>query len=398
MSSFEYFNPVRVIFGAGKLEEVGEQAAKIGKKVLLTSYERIDFLKPTLERVTSLLEDAGLEVTSFNKFQENPDISVVTEGANLCRSEGIDLVIAVGGGSVMDGSKAIAAGALYENGDLWNMVYARHDDVNAIPPEKALPSMMIPTLPATGSEMNMCAVVSNRDIKEKSYIWSECIFPKVSIIDPELTLTLPAYQSACAAADSISHVLEIYLNGADDTPLEHSFQEGVMRTVMDNIYKVKDEPNNLEARSHLCWAATCAINGWASPGDAWTPMHQVGHVLTSLHGVIHGASLTVLMASWMKSFSQRRPERYFAFATKVMDVNAQGKTQDEVIQEGILSFEHFLKEIGVPTSLSEVKVGKEDLPAIVEGVEKVSFGADGYLNCIPKVSKNDIFDVLNLAL
>lgn len=398
MSSFEYYNPVRVIFGAGKLEEIGIQAAKMGKKVLLVSYERVDFLASTLDRITQLLQAAGIEVVPFYAFQENPDISVVEAGSEKCKEELIDLIIAVGGGSVMDGSKAIAAAALYEGKDLWNMVYSRHDDVNAIPPEKALPTMMIPTLPATGSEMNICSVVSNRALKEKSYIWAECIFPQVSIIDPELTLTLPPFQSACAAADSISHVLEIYLNGADDTPLEHSFQEGVMRTVMANIYKIKDNPKDIDARAHLCWAATCAINGWASPGDAWTPMHQVGHVLTSLHGVNHGSSLTVLMSSWMKNFHKRRPNRYFDFATNVMGVSRGNKCDEEIVQEGILAFEQFLKEIGVPTSLKEVNVGEQHLSDIVEGVAKVSFGADGYLNCNPKVSKEDILGVLNTAL
>ena len=131
---------------------------------------------------------------------------------------------------------------------------------------------MIPTLPATGSEMNQCAVVSNRKLSEKSYIWAECLYPEIAIIDPELTVSLPAYQTACAAADAISHVLEIYINGEEDSPLQHSFQEGVMRTIMDNIPIALSEPGNIEARANLQWAATCAINGWASPGDAWTPI------------------------------------------------------------------------------------------------------------------------------
>lgn len=194
----------------------------------------------------------------------------------------------------MDAAKAIAAGVYYE-GELWNMIFSRHDKIDAISPVKALPTLMIPTLPATGSEMNPCAVLSNRKLGKKSYVWGNCLYPKVSIIDPELTLTLPAYQTACAAADTISHVLEIYLNGEADSDLQHYFQEGVMRTVMDNIGKVLTDPLNLSARSHLQWAATCAINGWASPGDAWTPIHQIGHVLTMRHGVAHGASLVIMM-------------------------------------------------------------------------------------------------------
>jgi alcohol dehydrogenase YqhD (iron-dependent ADH family) len=172
----------------------------------------------------------------------------------------------------MDAAKAIAAATLYD-GDPWGMVYSRHDDVRAIPPSRALPLIQVNTLPATGSEMNQCAVISDRTRKEKSYIWAECLYAKVAIIDPELTYGLPPFQTACAAADSISHVLEIYLNGADGTPLQHYFQEGVMRTTMENAPVALARPSDADARTNLMWASTCAINGFASPGDAWTPMH-----------------------------------------------------------------------------------------------------------------------------
>ena len=238
MKNFEYYNPVRVIFGAGEVSRCGEEAKKLGTKDCLVSYKELSFLKPLLERIEELLTKEGLSVYSFYEIEENPEITVVAAGVDLCRKQGIDLVIGVGGGSAMDAAKAIAAGVYYK-GDLWQMVYSRHSVVSAIPPEKSLPTMMIPTLPATGSEMNLCAVVSNRALQEKSYIWAPCLYPKTSIIDPELTVSLPPFQTACAAADTISHVLEIYLNGEDDSDLQHYFQEGVMRTVMDNIDKVK---------------------------------------------------------------------------------------------------------------------------------------------------------------
>ena len=276
MNNFEYYNPVRIIFGAGELNKLGDEAKQLGSKICLVSYKELGLLAPLLEKVSAQLKEAGLDVVSFFEIQENPEVKSVTAGAGFCKSENVDLIIGIGGGSAMDAAKAIAAGVYY-TGDLWNMVYSRHDDVKAIPPEKALPTLMVPTLPATGSEMNQCAVVSNAERKEKSYIWSPCIYPKVSIIDPELSLSLPAYQTACAAADTISHVLEIYLNGEEDSDVQHYFQEGVMRTVMDNVEKVLEDPKDISARSHLQWAATCAINGFASPGDAWTPIHQVAH-------------------------------------------------------------------------------------------------------------------------
>lgn len=397
MNNFEYYNPVRVLFGAGELKRIGEEAKKLGKNICLVSYKELNFLKPLMDKIERLLKEEGLNVFTFYEAEPNPEITTIARGADYCRTVQADVVIGVGGGSAMDAAKAIAAGVYYE-GNLWNMVFSRHDHIDAVPPVKSLPTMMIPTLPATGSEMNNCAVVSNAALKEKSYIWSTCLYPKTSIIDPELTLTLPPFQTACAAADTISHVLEIYLNGEEDSDLQHYFQEGVMRTVIDNIGKVLKDPSDISARSHLQWAATCAINGWAFPGDAWTPIHQVGHVLTSRHKVQHGASLAILMPAWMNYMYARRPERYFCFAKNVMQVEIKNKTQEEVIREGIERFRDFLGAIGVPQSLHEANITREDLPFIVEGVVKVSFGQDGMLKCIPPVSREDVLEVLKLAL
>ncbi|MCL3781121.1 iron-containing alcohol dehydrogenase [Prolixibacteraceae bacterium JC049] len=397
MNNFEYYNPVRVIFGAGEINRLASEAKTIGKKACLVSYKKLGFLSPLLPKIANNLRENDIEVVSFFEIEENPDITQVKEGAEYCRAENVDFIIGVGGGSAMDAAKAIAAGFYYE-GDMWNMVYSRHDNVDAVPPSEALPTIMIPTLPATGSEMNQCAVVSNRELKEKSYIWSPCIYPKVSIIDPELTLTLPAYHTACAAADTISHVLEIYFNGESDSDLQHYFQEGVMRTVIDNVEKVLENPNDISARSHLQWAATCAINGWASPGDAWTPIHQVGHVLTSLHQVAHGASLSILMPAWMKTFSQRKAKQYYRFAINVMQISPVDKTEQQVIEEGIDAFKAFLKKIGTPVQLSDENIKEDNLNDIIEGVVKVSFGDNGQLACQPPVSKEDIMDVLTTAL
>ncbi|WP_430931235.1 iron-containing alcohol dehydrogenase [Saccharicrinis sp. 156] len=397
MNNFEYYNPVRVIFGAGEINKIGAEAKKIGNKVCLVSYKKLGLLSSILKKIEEMLIGEGLEIVSFFEIEENPEVSIIEQGADLCKTGNIDLIIGVGGGSAMDAAKAIAAGAYYE-GDLWNLVYSRHDDVKAVPPESALPTIMVPTLPATGSEMNQCAVVSNKALKEKSYIWSPCIYPQVSIIDPELTLSLPAYQTACAAADTISHVLEIYLNGEEDSDVQHYFQEGVMRTVIDNVEKVLDDPQNISARSHLQWAATCAINGWASPGDAWTPIHQVGHVLTSLFKVQHGASLSILMPAWMEVMSTKKENQYYRFATNVMQVKVDGKTQSQIIQEGVKEFKSFLKKIDVPTSLRQANITKDNLQDILDGVVKVSFGNDGILACNPPLSKQDVMQVLETAL
>jgi len=400
MYTFEFYNPVRVIFGAGKIECAGTEVAKLGKKVLIVSYENHAFIAELLDRIRDTIRAEGVETVDFFKVRDNPEVEMVAKGVELAKSENCDCVLAVGGGSAMDAAKAVAAGVRYE-GDLWNMVYHRHDGSGAEaikPPASALPTLMIPTLPATGSEMNMCSVLSNAQLKEKSYIWAECIFPKTAIIDPELTVSLPPFLTACAAADTISHVLEIYINSQPDTPLQHYFQEGVMRTVIENVTRALDNPADIEARANLSWAATCAINGWSYPGDGWTPMHQVGHQLTARHGVNHGASLSIIMPAWMETFNTRRPEQYLRFARRVMDVDPAGKSDRETIDEGVAKFRKFLETIGAPTTLDQVNVNQDDLAEIVDGVVRVSFGPDGLLACNPPVSREDLLTVLRKAL
>ena len=178
MNSFDFYNPVRIHFGPGTLKDTGSHAKALGSRICLVSYEELGHLEPICTKITGLLEEEGLTVFPFYKATPNPDIAMVSAGADFCKENRIDLIIGVGGGSVMDAAKAIAAGVYYE-GDLWNMVYSRHDHVETVPPEKALPTLMIPTLPATGSEMNQCSVVSNRSLKEKSYIWA-MPFPQFS--------------------------------------------------------------------------------------------------------------------------------------------------------------------------------------------------------------------------
>jgi len=382
MNSFTYCNPVKVIFGNGKLAEAGVEAAKLGKRAFVVSYDD-NSVAGTLAKLKELLAAAGVTSQEFLEVVPNPPIEMVAHGVEQAKSFGADLVIGVGGGSAMDAAKAIAAGVLYTHGDLWNMVYASHSNVTAQPPEKALPLLQIPTLPATGSEMNMCSVVSSTARKQKSYIWADCLFAKTAILDPELTYSLPPFQTACGGIDAISHVLEIFVNGQAKSDLLHEFQLGVIRTIVKNLPIVLENPTDADARAELMWAATCGINGWASPGDAWTPMHQVGHVLTSRHGINHGTSLAIMMPAWMDYFKQLKPAPYERFEREIMS---------------IADFRAFIRKCGVPVTLGEKGVTAADIPAIVEGVKTVSFNADGVLASIPPVTVEMLVEILKGAL
>lgn len=382
MNSFTYCNPVKVVFGLGTLAQAGVEAAKLGKRTLVVSYDDRS-VTGTLAKLKDLLTAAGVAPQEFLEVTPNPPIEMVAKGVAAAKAFGADFVVGVGGGSAMDAAKAIAAGVLYEHGDLWNMVYASHSNVTAQPPEKALPLLQIPTLPATGSEMNMCAVVSSTARRQKSYIWADCLYAKTAILDPELTYTLPPFQTACGGIDAISHVLEIFVNGQPKSDLLHDWQLGVIRTIVRNLPIVLANPTDAEARTELMWAATCGINGWASPGDAWTPMHQVGHVLTSRHGINHGTSLAIMMPAWMSYFKRLKPAPYERFEREVMS---------------IADFKAFIARCGVPTTLSEKGVTAADIPAIVEGVKTVSFNAEGVLASNPPVTEAMLAEILREAL
>ncbi len=397
MQPFEFFNPVRIVFGPGQLQCVGREAAKLGRKALVVTYKDERPLAAVLQRVCTLLETAGVTAVPFCGITANPTLAQVRSGIEACKACAADLVIGLGGGSAMDAAKVIAAGVRYA-GDPWSMIVTRHDQVAAVPPTEALPLLMVPTLPATSSEMNCGAVLTNEETAEKSYVFAACLYPKVSILDPVLTCSLPAYQTACGAADAISHVMESYLNAPDDTPLQDRIMEGVMLTTMENVGKALGEPENVAARAHLQWAAVVAWNGWAQAGaDGWAPMHQLGHVLSARHGVTHGASLAIIMCAWMKLLHGHRPDRYVQWAQRVFRIGVEGRPAGEVANEAIARFEAFLRSIGVPTRLSDVGVSAADIDPMTDDVVRISFGPDGRLRSRPSLGRDEIKCIYELA-
>jgi len=398
MNNFEFYNPVHIVFGAGEINRAGALASQLGKQALLVSYQDQAVFDRLIETISSSLRDAGVGCTAFRGINPNPKISEIEAGVAAARVCGADMVIGMGGGSAMDAAKLIAAGVFYQ-GDLWDMVFSRHDNSRqAVPPDCALPLMMIPTLPATGSEMNPTAVVTNERTREKSYTWDACLYPKVSLVDPALTCSLSPYQTGCGVADTLSHVLEFYLTGFEDAFLNNRIQEGVMLTVMEYAPQVFRDPGDVSIRAHLQWAAIVALNGWSQPGDGWTPMHQLGHVLSARYNIAHGASLTIVMPAWMTYFYKTRLWSYKMLAERIFGVQADRKTDEQVALEGIARFKSFLKEIGMEVSLSQIGVTAGDIPSLVDDVVKVSFGADGKLRSRPSASREDVTKVFELAL
>lgn len=398
MDAFELYNPVRIIFGPGESARIGSETAKLGTRALLVSYLDNAFFDTLLAQVQASLEAAGVAVTTHFAITANPMMSQVRQGVALCQAHGIDVVIAVGGGSVMDAVKIIAAGVRYPH-DLWRMVKSRHDVDEVIPPTDVLPMVMVPTLPATSSEMNCIAVVTNDETVEKSYVYHESIYPTVSIIDPVLTTGLPAFQTACGAVDAISHVIESYFNCVDDTPVQDRLQEGVILSIMTLVEQVLQDPGNVDLRANIQWASVLAWNGWIQAGvSPGSPMHQISHVISARYHVTHGATLAIIMPSWMRYVYRDRLDRFVQFAERIFGINAAGRDREDVALEAIARFEGFIHRVGAPIRLSEVGVPASGIDAMVDEVARISFNAAGTLSSCPPVGRDGVKAVLEGAV
>ena len=400
MQNFELYNPVRVIFGNGESKNVGKYVSGLGKKALIVSYEVHNFFDALLEDVKKSLTDHGIEYLEYYRVQANPLLCHIREAAELCKKEQVDFCIGIGGGSVMDSTKAIAAGALYE-GDLWKMFISRHDCEVAVAPTKSLPTVMIPTLPATSSEMNNIAVATNDQTKEKAYIMTPVLYPTLSVVDPALTCSLPAYQTAVGAVDAMSHVLEAYLNGDQNSPLQDRLHEGILVTIMSELKAILKDPMNVEHRANIQWAATLAWNGYIQSGlNASTPMHQMGHVLSAHYNTPHGVTLAIFMDSYFRYTARLNAERSARFALlgeKVFGLSRAGRSDLEVAEETVSRFISFMDEVGVPHTLTSAGVPVADIEKIADEIVAHGCDADGNLPSIPKIGREGILEILHLS-
>ena len=393
MENFEYYNPVKVVFGDGVLGQIGTYAARYGKKAMLVTYQDCAFFTKTIDQIHKSLEEAGVSCIDYMGVTANPKLSQARKGVALCREHGVDLLIALGGGSAIDCTKVIAAGVYYAH-DMSQMLMLSHSDVNAIPPTRAMPYIAVPTLAGTGSEMNPIGVVTDDESGKKSYVWEPgCLYAKAAIMDPNLTTSLPPYQTACGGFDIVAHVMEAYINGnpAVNLTLHDRMQEGVMKGTLEALEQVWENPKDVQARGVLMWAATIALNGWMTSGTfGFTPMHQMGHVLSAKYNATHGATLACMMVSWMKYFVDRPDNgKYVQFAREVFNCS---------LQEAAEKFDNMMRQKGVQTRIRQFGAVEADLEELTDTVVAVSFGPDGKLNGFPKMTREDIYQCYTLAL
>jgi alcohol dehydrogenase YqhD (iron-dependent ADH family) len=360
MQNFIFENPTKIIFGQGQISRAGKEVARFGRTVLLVYGLESIKKNGVYDQVTASLREAGLNIVEFPGVKSNPMLSHTLKGIALARERQVDVVLAVGGGSVIDTAKTIAAGVKADH-DVWDFFTYKK------PIQSALPVLTVLTLAASASEMNAAAVMTREEGLQKFSIRSPHIQPRVSILDPTALFTLlPAY-SAYSAVDAITHMLEPYFNNTEpDSRFQDRLVEGLIRTIMESTEIILKEPANYSARADMMWATTWAFNGLTSAGMGLIslPVHMIEHSLSAIYDVAHGAGLSIVLPGWMQYTLDRNARKLARLAREIFLISEKDERLAAIA--GIGQFKAWFAAIGSPTSLKEAGIPNEDIDKIAE--------------------------------
>ncbi len=392
MYNFNYFTPTKVVFGKGTETKAADLIKEFGGKKVLIHYGGGSVIRSgLLKRVTDALDDAGICYITLGGAVPNPRLSLVYEGIALCKKENVDFLLAVGGGSAIDSAKAIGYGVANE-GDVWDY-YDYKRKVSA-----CLPLGVILTIAATGSEMSDSSVITKEEGLVKRGYSSDFGRPKFAIMNPELTMTLPDYQTACGCADIMMHTMERYFTNGGNMEITDSIAEGLLRTVMKNAEILVKDPKNYEARAEVMWAGSLSHNGLTgcgNDGGDWMT-HKLEHELGGLYDVAHGAGLTAVWGSWARYVYRDCLPRFKRFAVNVMDIDPAGP-DEEIAVKGIEAMEDFFRRIHMPTNLRELGVNatEEDLEIMAH---KCAVGVNGAKGSAKLLKEADMLAIFKASM
>ena len=389
MKDFTIYTPTRILFGKSKLEELPEMLNQYHAGRILALYDE-EALENSgaKDSIIKLLEKSGIPYITATGVRPNPRVSLVRRYVELARKEDIDFILAIGGGSTIDTAKAVAAGVKYK-GDIWECFQGN------VKWKGALPVGVILTLPASGSETNGDTVILNEETYKKRYINSEELRPRFAILNPELTYSIPKWHTACGVADIISHLMERYFTVAADTDITDRMIEGAIRTMLEVGPKVLESPDNYELRAQVMWTGTLAEHGILNAGNQCdSPCHLIGHELGGFYDLSHGATLTIVFPAWMKYIWKKYPNRIAQFASEVMEIEKEGKNQEQLVWEGIEALERFFKKMGLPVRLSEAKIGSEKLGEMA----KSAMENREYIGAFGKLQEEDVKKIFQIAI
>ncbi|MBD1223470.1 iron-containing alcohol dehydrogenase [Virgibacillus halodenitrificans] len=361
MDNFTYQNPTKLIFGKGQIDALPQEVEKYGKKVLLVYGGGSIKRNGINDNVMKKLAEIDAEVLELSGVEPNPRISTVRKGVEICKEQGVEFLLAVGGGSTIDCTKAIAAGAKTDI-DMWDIVTKKEAATDA------LPFGTILTLSATGSEMNRGSVITNWETNEKHGWGSPYTSPQFSILDPEHTVSVPKDQTIYGMVDMMSHVLEHYFHQATNTPIQDRFCESVLKTVMETAPKLLNDLENYEYRETIMLSGTLALNDMLSMGlrGDWAS-HNLEHAVSAIHDIPHGGGLAILFPNWMKHvLDETNVGRFKQFAIRVFEVEQEGKTDFEIANEGIQKLREFWNSIEAPSRLADYSIDEQSVDDMAE--------------------------------
>ncbi|PGS90365.1 NADH-dependent alcohol dehydrogenase [Bacillus cereus] len=383
MQNFVFRNPTKLIFGKGQLEQLKTEIPQFGKKVLLVYGGGSIKRNGIYDNVISILKNINAEVFELTGVEPNPRVSTVKKGIQICKENGVEFILAVGGGSVIDCTKAIAAGSKYD-GDVWDIV-TKKTFAN-----EALPFGTVLTLAATGSEMNAGSVITNWETNEK-YGWgSPVTFPQFSILDPVHTTSVPKDQTIYGMVDIMSHVLEQYFHHGTNTELQDRYCEAVLKTVIETAPKLLSDLENYEHRETILYCGTMALNGILAMGvkGDWAT-HNIEHAVSAVHDIPHGGGLAILFPNWMKHVVEENVSRFKQFAIRVFDIETDGKTDKEVALEGIKALRQFWTSIEAPATLADYGIGENEIDIMAN--KAMAYGEFG-------LNKDDVLSIYKASL
>ncbi len=392
MQNFNYYAPTQVVFGRDTENKTAALVQKYGGSKVLLHYGGQSAIKSgLLSRIQQSLDAADIQYVTLGGVVPNPRLSLVHQGIELCRKEGVDFILAVGGGSVIDSSKAIGYGIGYD-GDVWDFYTGKAQ------PKTFVPVATVLTIPAAGSEMSNSSVITNEQGDVKLGYSNNLCRPKFAIMNPELTFTLPAWQTACGLTDMIMHTMERYFSKDDDMEITDAIAEALIRTCMTEGHKVMKNPTDYTSRANIMWAGSLAHNdltGCGTTGD-WAT-HNIEHELSGMFDVSHGAGLAAVWGSWARYSRSENMPRFARFAKNVMGIDTTGMSCEEAAESGIQAMERFFESIGMPTSIHALLGRKVTVQEIEEMASKATGNDSHTLGGLKILSKADVAAIYVMA-
>lgn len=391
MENFVYYTPTKIVFGKNAEQKTGELVKEYGGRKVLIHYGGGSAVKSgLLDRICKSLEHAGVSWTTLGGVVPNPRLSLVYEGIRQCRKEQVDFILAVGGGSVIDSAKAIGYGLAGE-GDVWELYEGKRQAGGCMPVGVVL------TISAAGSEMSNSSVITNENGWLKRGYKSDFGRPRFAVMNPELTMTLPKYQTASGCVDIMMHTMERYLNQTDNMEMTDGISEHLLRTVMKHARLLMTKPENYESRAEIMWAGSLSHNGLTgcgTDGGDWAS-HQLEHELGGMFDVAHGAGLAAVWGSWARYVMDARPERFARFAEQVLGIHP-GKTPMETAEKGIQQMEAFYRELDMPVCIADMGIELTEAQ-LDELADKCSHFGKRTIGCVKKLDRNDMRAVYKMA-